>query len=208
VAVVGHERSTSKIRIYFFRKKKNMRKICSKCKKNKDSSSFYKDKKGLFYLRSDCKNCHNQQISKYRKTLEGAKKHKELQKIYNKTYKRKKYIKKYSKIYQKNRKIKDIQYKLTRRLRNRLYQALRGNYKTGSAVNDLGCTIPELKIYLENQFQPGMTWDNWGVKGWHIDHKKPLSKFNLINRGQLLKAVHFTNLCPLWAFDNLSKYKY
>ena len=83
--------------------------------------------------------------------------------------------------------------------------ALKGNYKNGSAVKDLGCSIDELKTYLESKFQLGMTWDNWSKDGWHIDHIKPLSSFDLTDKKQLLEACHYTNLQPLWATDNLSK---
>ena len=72
-------------------------------------------------------------------------------------------------------------------------------------MSDLGCTIPELKQYLESKFQEGMTWENWGVHGWHIDHIIPLSSFDLTCREQFLKVCHYTNLQPLWAKDNLSK---
>jgi hypothetical protein len=99
----------------------------------------------------------------------------------------------------------NIQYKLSVRLRNRLYQALQGNYKNGSAVRDLGCSIDELKMHLESKFQYGMNWDNWSFEGWHIDHIKPLASFDLTDRKQLLLACHYTNLQPLWAIDNLSK---
>ena len=84
-------------------------------------------------------------------------------------------------------------------------RAIKTNAKAGSAVRDLGCTIPELKAHLEAQFQPGMTWDNWSLKGWHIDHIKPLTSFDLTNREQFLQACHYTNLQPLWASENLSK---
>jgi len=105
-----------------------------------------------------------------------------------------------------NNRIKiDIQYKLSRRLRSRLRRALQGNFKNGSAVTDLGCSINELKMYLESKFQSGMTWDNWSFEGWHIDHIVPLASFDLTDRKQLLLACHYTNLQPLWAFDNLSK---
>jgi hypothetical protein len=104
-----------------------------------------------------------------------------------------------------NRMKTDIQFKLSRVLRRRLYRALHGNYKNGSAVKDLGCTINEFKTHLESKFQSGMTWDNWSFEGWHIDHIKPLASFDLTDRKQLLEACHYTNLQPLWAKDNLIK---
>lgn len=97
------------------------------------------------------------------------------------------------------------QYKLSCRLRERINGAIKGNYKSGSAVKDLGCSIDELKTHLESKFQPGMTWDNWSPTGWHIDHIKPLASFDLTDRNQFLEACHYTNLQPLWARDNLSK---
>ena len=101
--------------------------------------------------------------------------------------------------------------KLANGLRNRLKNALHGNYKSGSAVRDLGCSIEELKQRLEKQFYTNsetgemMTWDNYGYRGWHVDHIIPLASFDLTKREQLLKACHYTNLQPLWAKENLSK---
>lgn len=105
----------------------------------------------------------------------------------------------------KNKKKTDIQYKLSHNLRNRLGEAIKNNQKVGSAVKDLGCSIEELKTYLESKFLPGMNWDNWRRDGWHIDHIKPLASFDLTDRKQLLEACHYTNLQPLWAKDNISK---
>ena len=105
-----------------------------------------------------------------------------------------------------NNKLKtDIQFKLSHNLRARLHSAIKGNYKVGSAVKDLGCTVEELKQYLESKFQSGMSWDNWSSDGWHIDHIKPLASFDLMDRQQLLEACHYTNLQPLWANENLTK---
>ena len=101
----------------------------------------------------------------------------------------------------------DIEYRLQRYLRNRLYCALKGGFKNGSAIRDLGCSTDFLKQYIEKQFQTGMTWENWG-KGlgkWHIDHIRPLSSFNLMDKKQLAMACHYTNLQPLWGVENLSK---
>ncbi len=97
----------------------------------------------------------------------------------------------------------NIQFRLSCVLRTRLLGALKGNAKRGSAVSDLGCSIAELRVHLENQFQDGMTWENQG--SWHIDHIKPLSRFDLTDREELLEAVNFNNLQPLWAEDNLRK---
>jgi hypothetical protein len=95
--------------------------------------------------------------------------------------------------------------RLSTNLRSRLNRAIRGSYKSGSAISDVGCTIPELKAYLESKFKPGMTWENYGRTGWHIDHIEPLAKFDLTDREQLLQACHYSNLQPLWAEENLMK---
>ena len=94
---------------------------------------------------------------------------------------------------------------IARRLSGRLYNALKNNHKTGSAVKDLGCTIEQFKVYLESKFTKGMNWDNYGLHSWHIDHVKPLSSFDLTDKEQFKKACHYTNLQPLWAKDNLIK---
>lgn len=99
----------------------------------------------------------------------------------------------------------DINYKLSAVLRCRFIRALKGNAKRGSAVRDLGCTIEEFKVYIENKFKVGMTWDNWSRDVWHLDHKIPLCAFDLNNPIELKKAVHYTNLQPLWATENLKK---
>ena len=114
-------------------------------------------------------------------------------------------IKARGKAYHYNRLKTDINYKLTCYLRCRLNTTLKGNYKSGSAVKDLGCSIPELKNYLESKFKPGMSWKNWGVHGWHIDHIVPLASFDISDREEVLKACHYTNLQPLWAKENLKK---
>jgi len=97
--------------------------------------------------------------------------------------------------------------KLRRNLRNRLWYVLKGGLKVGSAVRDLGCSIEFLKHHLETQFQPGMTWDNYGgtINNWCVDHIIPLSSFDLTDREQFLKACHYSNLQPMWFSDNSRK---
>ena len=50
-----------------------------------------------------------------------------------------------------------------------------------------------------------MTWSNHSLKGWHIDHIKPLSKFDLEKESEQKKAFNYKNCQPLWAFENLEK---
>jgi hypothetical protein len=90
-------------------------------------------------------------------------------------------------------------------LRCRILDVLGGKIKTGSAVQDLGCSQEELKVYLESLFQPGMSWDNYGRDGWHIDHIRPLASFDLTDPKQFRQACYYKNLQPLWAEDNLKK---
>lgn len=99
----------------------------------------------------------------------------------------------------------DMSYKLAKNIRTRIRNALKKGHKPGSAIKDLECTVQELKLYLESKFLPGMSWDNYSLHGWHIDHIVPLSSFNLEDPEQLKKACHYTNLQPLWAKDNLTK---
>lgn len=107
--------------------------------------------------------------------------------------------------YHKTRPLIDERFRLARNLRKRLRSALKDNFKTGSAVEDLGCSIEDFKIYLESKFKDGMSWDNYGREGWHIDHIEPLSKFDLTNQQELKRACHYTNLQPMWWKDNLRK---
>lgn len=100
----------------------------------------------------------------------------------------------------------DVNTKLRMSLRNRVNKMLRNGQKKGSAIKDLGCSVEELKIWLESQFKPGMTWENWKLDGWHIDHIIPLSSFDLSNIEQFKKACHYTNLQPLWWYENLKKH--
>lgn len=112
-------------------------------------------------------------------------------------------IRAYARQYKRDKLRSDPDFKLANTLRKRLHNALRDGIKVGSAVQDLGCTISELRQHLEARFQPGMSWQNHGE--WHIDHIRPLASFDLSDRAQLLQACHYTNLQPLWAVDNLKK---
>jgi len=208
-------------------------KKCSKCNIARALSEFDKDKSKKDGYRPDCKICRSKEKAQYYennkdKVLESQKEYYEnnRQQIleYHKQYYviNKEKMSKQHKQYYENNKEKifkqhkeyinsNIQVKIGARLRQRLYQATKNNYKSGSAVKDLGCSIEELKLYLEKQFYPHsetgeqMIWENWKLDGWHIDHIIPLTSFDLTDRKQFLKACHYSNLQPLWAEENIRK---
>lgn len=89
-------------------------------------------------------------------------------------------------------------------LRRRVLRALRGNTKTNYTMALTGCSAPDLVNHLEKQFQPGMSWQNYGPI-WHVDHVRPCASFDLRDSEQQKQCFHFTNLQPLFAADNLRK---
>ena len=141
---------------------------------------------------------------RYRKSEKGKAKKAIYQYAYQKTYRETPHGKALHCAYQKEYQ-QSVNGRLGVNLRSRLHHAIKNGQKAGSAVRDLGCTIQQLKAYLESKFRLGMSWDNWALSGWHIDHIKPLASFDLTDREQFLQACHFTNLQPLWAKENLSK---
>ena len=104
--------------------------------------------------------------------------------------------------YNRNRREIDKQFCISNNLRNRLSKALKGITKGISTLNLLGCTIPELKTYLEQRFLPTMTWENYGTL-WHIDHIMPCASFDLTDEEQQKKCFHYTNLQPLFALTQI-----
>lgn len=98
----------------------------------------------------------------------------------------------------------DPVYKLGHNLRVRLKDALSGKTKSAQTRELIGCSLEHLKLHLEKQFLPGMTWVNYGPV-WHVDHIKPCAIFDLTDPEQQKSCFHWTNLQPLFAVENLKK---
>lgn len=99
------------------------------------------------------------------------------------------------------------EFKLTKSVRANLRHALRrlGVAKDETTNSLLGCTVGELKFYIESLFTEGMSWDLVGKGGIQIDHVIPLKAFDLSKPEERAKANHFTNLQPMWAKENIQK---
>lgn len=63
----------------------------------------------------------------------------------------------------------------------------------------------ELREQLESQMSPDMTWDNYGVFGWHIDHIVPCAAFDLSQESHIHLCFNRRNLRPLWFESNIAK---
>jgi hypothetical protein len=206
-------------------------KRCSKCKQEKEFNHFCKNNRYKDGRHDTCKQCrkeynkdNKEKIIEYEKqwrannldygkqwrinnpgkykilyTINNSKKTKEQITLDNKL------SQSYKAEWTKDKYRKNPKYKLSQILRIRLLDALKDKTnKTESSLSLLGCTIQEIKQYLESQFKPEMTWENHG-EIWEIDHIKPCDSFDLIDIEQQKQCFHYTNLQPLFKTSELAK---
>lgn len=129
----------------------------------------------------------------------------------NKEYKKEYYKqnKEHIKEYRRQKYNTDLQFKLSHWSGQQVRRCLSSN-KTKHTFDILEYTPEQLKQRLEMNFKSDMTWENHGTL-WHIDHRKPLCKFNLTlpdgtpNYEQIRLANSLANLQPLYVTENLSK---
>ena len=198
-----------------------MKKQCSRCKEVKEYSEFNKESRTPTGLKYHCKECGKKE---YQGNKEKRKKQvKEWQQANkDKVAKQKKvYWEKYKPKYQqrcKQRKDEinarareryhnDPIYKLRQRLKgyaSRVTKRAKEHSKSTAGLKYLGCTLEEFKTHIESLWEEGMTWENHGTNGWHIDHVVPIDWY-INNSDDPWQANHYTNLQPLWAKENLSK---
>jgi len=201
-------------------------KICSNCKEEKELIEFGNDKYTKDKLTSQCKKCRNKYGRSYNKTEAGkkaAKKHRksdkrkkylkeyysredvrEKRKEWERNYIKQPHIRKKRTDYMRERKKVDELFRLRSVISAYIANSIRGiNSKKGSSIDILGCSIENYKDYLSDLFTEGMNWDNYG--DWHIDHKRPVSSFDLSKDEDVNNCFHYSNTQPLWAEDNLIK---
>lgn len=202
-------------------------KICSHCKLDKPIESFVRDSRYLYGRGYICLPCSREQKAATRKkdpikekeAKEKARAKAKAKRLENPEKYRERDKERYPdrrEYYKKNpRKRRSYKGKSPKRqgstqqvshnLASRVRFALKRGKKAAHTTELIGCTIACLKIYLESLWQPEMSWDNYGKNGWHIDHIRPCTSFDLTDPEQQKECFHWSNLQPLWAKDNISK---
>lgn len=129
----------------------------------------------------------------------------------------------YQKGYSKEKYKNDPIFKLRGSVSKVINSALKynGNSKKGESVMKyLPYSIQDLKDHLEKQFEPWMTWNNWGIHSvknhnekdtstwtWNIDHIIPQSKLPYVSMTDenFQKCWKLENLRPILSKTNLKK---
>ena len=147
---------------------------------------------------------------------------KEEKKSYAKSYRKnnmtkiREYTKQYDKthreeknIYQNTRRSNSLDLQLKDNISTYLNKTINKKMTTNKYLKLFGYNLDNLKNHLENQFKPGMTWDNYGrkkgIRCWEIDHIKPVSLFNFTEDECIIECWSLNNLQPLWDDENRRK---
>jgi hypothetical protein len=174
-------------------------KPCGKCLRVLSLDFFSKNNGGLYGRHSNCRECVRGNGRKwYLLNTEKCSKKEKRNYSKNKGARRET-----QREYEREQTKTNPVYKLKKLLRSRLASFIKGGRKRGSAVRDLGCTGEKAKSFLESRSRYFLK--DLGQNKVHIDHIIPLSQFDLSDRKELLKAVHYTNLQLLWWEDNQRK---
>jgi len=188
---------------------KEGKKHCTKCDSIKLFEDYSPQKAGFMGVTAKCKVCANEYDKDFQsKNPTRAKRDKSPKaKEYRKQYiaENKDWWRKYEREYRSSRRQEDMFFKIKSNLSSRLSDLIKNRIIGQRTVELLGCDKDTFLQHLESQFTEGMTWENYGLKGWHVDHIMPISSYDLTNEDEVKKACHYTNLQPLWWQDNLEK---
>jgi hypothetical protein len=204
-----------------------MKKICTKCQNEKEIKFFPIKKISKDGYGNRCKDCVKESNKEYHiknpnyKKIYNTKNKKNISN-YNKKYyydniewfrsdEKRNISNKWAlnnkdklKEYYNNKRKNNIIFKISSDLRSRFYYTIKKRKKSKEIFNLLGCTIEQLKQYLETQFKPEMNWENHGII-WEIDHIIPVSNFNLNKHEEQQKCFYYTNLQPLFKTTKIAE---
>ena len=159
-------------------------KRCSRCEILQVKENFSNDRKCKDGLCPLCKCCRKDYFLKNLDKI----------KIYNEENRERRNI------YLKNKRETDINFRLIRNTRNRIYKSLKGMTKQSSTKEIFGIDIDIYRKWLEFQFTPEMNWSNI-----EIDHVKPICMFDVTKAEQLKEAFFWKNTQTLLKQDHQKK---
>ena len=174
-------------------------KTCTGCNKSKAEDEYYGTR------RKKCKECIKEQNKKWKeKNREKCRETEKRWREKNPDHKKQWHKNNPEKVKLRDQRRKaNPYYKLYRRLSRSLRNWLFKGVQSARTERLVGCVLQVFILWIEAQFLPGMTWENYGA--WHIDHMLPWEHFNLFDEGEHPKVMHYTNLQPLWGPDNQAK---
>lgn len=161
-----------------------LKKKCTLCQVVKERGDYYESKGCKDGLNGRCKQCIR---SRVKKRWQGSK-----EKVNS---------------YVKRRKEYDPTFRLSVAMRSMVSSIVRKSTKNPRAKTFelVGCSPEELRKHLESKFKDGMSWENYGRHGWHVDHIRPIASFSLEDEQQQRECFNWRNLQPLWASENYKK---
>ena len=176
---------------------KNQERRCARCGDWKPFTEFAKAKTKKCGIHSYCRPCDNQNPAR-KSTAYMEMKRAGVRDYHHRHRKR-------LTARRRQRRQTDLQFRLCGNLRSRLYAALRRGrgVKSEGTLKLIGCSVCELRKHIESQFDPEMSWSNYG--DWEIDHIRPCVSFDLTDPVQQRECFNWRNLQPLWKEDNRSK---
>lgn len=200
-------------------------KVCSICKSALSVSEFSPSQDGALGREARCKDCnkarslkwradnpekYRQQVDRFRDKIRerSAQRHRERPE-YHKAWRdaNRQRVREQQRI--ANQKIRSKPYRrLCDAVAANLNNSIRKGSRQGRKTFDLlGYSRDDLMARLESQFQPGMSWGNYGVGGWHIDHIVPVTAFNFDSPDHVdfRRCWALSNLQPMWEAENISK---
>lgn len=192
-------------------------KKCTRCGQTKDLSEYFRCSRSRDGLQFECKKCHTK-ISLAWQKANPDKKAATAKRYYinhpdrvikravdwnkdNPEKRRAAFNKNY------NKKKNFLGEKLNNNMSSGMYCSLKGLKKGARWQSLVDFTFEELKIHLEKHFAKGMSWENYGKRGWHVDHIIPVTAFNFEKPTDIdfKRCWTLKNLQPMWEPDNIRK---
>tara|TARA_R110000868_G_scaffold179681_1_gene419867 strand:+ start:155 stop:814 length:660 start_codon:yes stop_codon:yes gene_type:complete len=210
-------------------------KQCTKCNETKEVTEFFKDGRTPGKYRARCKPCikagkpdqsqywkdrwkkikanpelfaaANERNREYARSAQGKANYKKWYEKTKNTEHRRRVSRASQRSWSRKKYHNDLSYRLKTIVGVAVRHALKkqGGVKTGRTFEALPYTPQQLKEHLESQFQPWMTWENYGE--WEIDHIYPQSllPYDSFDHPNFLKCWSLDNLQPLGKIENIIK---